>query len=38
MLDGDTKYTAQLRRLLEEVGVQGISTALEAPDMNAVAK
>ncbi|MGE0142080.1 MAG: integrase core domain-containing protein [Planctomycetota bacterium] len=38
ILDRDTKFTEQFRRILGESGVTPVSTAVRAPDMNAVAE
>lgn len=38
ILDRDTKFTAQFRRILEDAGVQVVRTAFQAPNMNAIAE
>ena len=38
ILDRDTKFTAQFRRILEDAGVQVVTTAFRAPNMNAIAE
>ncbi|MGE0142778.1 MAG: integrase core domain-containing protein [Planctomycetota bacterium] len=38
ILDRDTKFTEQFRHILREAGVTPVSTAVRAPDMNAVAE
>jgi hypothetical protein len=36
ILDRDTKSTAQFPRILEEVGVTVVNTAVQAPNMNSI--
>ncbi|MCC7063123.1 MAG: DDE-type integrase/transposase/recombinase [Planctomycetes bacterium] len=36
ILDRDTKFTAQFRRILEEAGVTVVNTAVQAPNMNSI--
>jgi putative transposase len=38
ILDRDTKFTAQFRRILDDAGVQIVRTAFRAPNMNAIAE
>ena len=38
ILDRDSKFTEQFRRILEDAGVAVVRTALQAPDMNALAE
>jgi len=38
ILDRDTKFTAQFRRILEDAGVEIVTTAFQAPNMNATAE
>lgn len=38
ILDRDRKFTEQFRRVLEDSGVSVVTTAYQAPDMNAVAE
>jgi transposase InsO family protein len=38
ILDRDTKFTAQFRRILEDAGVKVVTTAFQAPNMNAIAE
>ena len=38
ILDRDTKFTAQFRRILEHGGVEVVQTAFQAPNMNAIAE
>ena len=38
ILDRDTKFTAQFRRILQDAGVQVVTTAFRAPNMNAIAE
>jgi transposase InsO family protein len=38
ILDRDSKYTEQFRRILEAAGVTPVTTAFRAPNMNAVAE
>ena len=38
ILDRDTKFTAQFRSVLEDAGVRVVQTALQAPNMNAIAE
>jgi transposase InsO family protein len=36
ILDRDSKFTAQFRRILEDAGVAVVQTAFRAPNMNAI--
>ena len=38
ILDRDTKFTEQFQRIPEEAGVVVVTTAFQAPDMNAIAE
>ena len=38
ILDSDTKFTEQFRRIVEDAGVAVVPTAYQAPDMNAFAE
>lgn len=38
ILDRDTKFTVQFRRILEEAGVTVVNTAVQAPNMNSIAE
>jgi putative transposase len=38
ILDRDTKFTEQFRRILDEAGVGILTTAFQAPNMNAIAE
>jgi len=38
ILDRDGKFTEQFRRILEDAGVAMVTTAFQAPDMNAIAE
>jgi len=38
ILDRDTKFTAQFRRILADAGVRVVETAFQAPNMNAIAE
>ncbi|MCA8976121.1 MAG: integrase core domain-containing protein [Planctomycetes bacterium] len=38
ILDRDTKFTEQFRRIIEDAGVRLVPTAYQAPDMNAFAE
>ena len=38
ILDRDRKFTAQFRRILEDAGVEVVTTAFQAPNMNALAE
>jgi len=38
ILDRDTKFTAQFRRILKDAGVKVVTTAFQAPNMNAIAE
>lgn len=38
ILDRDSKFTAQFRRILKDAGVQIVTTTYQAPDMNAIAE
>jgi len=38
ILDRDTKFTEQFRRILDETGVGVVTTAFQAPNMNAIAE
>ena len=38
ILDRDTKFTEQFRRILDEAGVGVVTTAFQAPNMNAIAE
>ncbi len=38
ILDRDTKFTEQFRHILEEAGVGVVTTAFQAPNMNAIAE
>jgi transposase InsO family protein len=38
ILDRDTKFTAQFRRILGDAGTEVVTTAFQAPNMNALAE
>ena len=38
ILDRDTKFTEQFRRILDDAGVGVVTTAFQAPNMNAIAE
>ena len=38
VLDNDTKFTEQFRRILGDAGVTPVATAIQAPNMNAIAE
>ncbi len=38
ILDRDTKFTARFRRILDDAGVTPVTTAFQAPNMNAIAE
>ena len=38
LMDRDSKFTAQFRRILEGIGVQPVLTAYRAPNMNSIAE
>lgn len=38
ILDRDTKFTEQFRRMLDEAGVGVVTTAFQVPNMNAIAE
>ena len=38
ILDRDTKFTEQFRRILDDAGVTPVATAIQAPNMNAIAE
>lgn len=38
ILDRDTKFTAQFRGILEDAGIRVVTTAFQAPNMNAIAE
>jgi transposase InsO family protein len=38
ILDRDTKFTAQFKRILDDAGIDVVTTAFQAPNMNALAE
>ena len=38
ILDLDSKFTAQFKRILHDAGVEVVNTAYQAPNMNAIAE
>lgn len=38
VVDRDSKFTAQFRRILDDAGVEVVTTAFQAPNMNAFAE